>query len=109
MVVPEGRAPRPRSILPNADRLYDSATVAHATRWDLPLPSFRETLAYRDEVTERLIARLQAGDADPYFVSLAVRHEDMHAEAFHYTRQTLCVSRTGRATGPNGTQPRGRH
>ena len=81
------------SILPNADRLYDSATVAHATRWDLPLPSFRETLAYRDEVTERLIARLQAGDADPaafhYFVQLAVRHEDMHAEAFHYTRQTL--------------------
>ena len=77
------------SVLPNADRLYDSAAVAHATRWDLPLPSFRDTLAYRDEVTERLIARLQAGDADPYFVQLAVRHEDMHAEAFHYTRQTL--------------------
>ena len=77
------------SILSNADRLYDSAAVAHATRWDLPLPSFRETLAYRDEVTERLIARLKAGDADAYFVQLAVRHEDMHAEAFHYTRQTL--------------------
>ena len=26
---------------------------------------------------------------DPYFVELAVRHEEMHAEAFHYTRQTL--------------------
>jgi iron(II)-dependent oxidoreductase len=26
---------------------------------------------------------------DPYFVELAVRHELMHAEAFHYTRQTL--------------------
>jgi len=82
------REDRP-SILPNADRLYDSAAVAHATRWELPLPSFRDTLAYREEVTERLIARLQAGDADPYFVQLAVRHEDMHAEAFHYTRQTL--------------------
>ena len=32
------------SILSDADRLYDSAAVAHATRWDLPLPSFRETL-----------------------------------------------------------------
>ncbi|MGH8741590.1 MAG: selenoneine synthase SenA, partial [Burkholderiales bacterium] len=77
------------SILPNADRLYNSATVAHATRWDLPLPSFADTLAYRDEVTERLIARLERGDADPYFVHLAARHEEMHAEAFHYTRQTL--------------------
>jgi iron(II)-dependent oxidoreductase len=77
------------SILPNADRLYNSATVAHATRWDLPLPSFRETLAYRDEVSDRLIDRVKRGDADPYFVQLAVRHEDMHAEAFHYTRQTL--------------------
>ena len=77
------------SILSDADRLYDSAAVAHATRWDLPLPSFRETLAYRDEVTERLIARVEGGGADPYFVQLAVRHEEMHAEAFHYTRQTL--------------------
>jgi iron(II)-dependent oxidoreductase len=77
------------SILPNADRLYNSATVAHATRWDLALPSFAETLAYRDEVTERVIERLKRGDADPYFVQLAARHEDMHAEAFHYTRQTL--------------------
>ena len=77
------------SILPNADRLYNSATVAHATRWELALPSFRETLAYRDEVTERLMDRVNRGDADPYFVQLAVRHEDMHCEAFHYTRQTL--------------------
>jgi len=77
------------SILPNADRLYNSATVPHAARWDLPLPSFAETLAYREEVTERLTSRLKEGAADPYFVQLAVRHEEMHAEAFHYTRQTL--------------------
>lgn len=75
------------SILPNADRLYNSATVAHARRWDLPLPSFADTLAYRDEVLERLIRNI--GATDPYFVRLAARHEEMHAEAFHYTRQTL--------------------
>ena len=77
------------SILPNADALYNSATVAHDARWDLPLPSFSETLAYREAVLERVVENLQRGTADPYFVELAVRHEEMHAEAFHYTRQTL--------------------
>ena len=77
------------SILPNADRLYNSATVPHATRWDLPLPSFADTLAYREEVSARLLDWVEKGKADPYFVRLAVRHEEMHAEAFHYTRQTL--------------------
>ena len=73
------------SILPNADALYNSATVPHATRWSLPLPSFEETIAYRDQVLDRVISKLQ----NPYFGELAVRHELMHAEAFHYTRQTL--------------------
>jgi gamma-glutamyl hercynylcysteine S-oxide synthase len=73
------------SILPNADSLYNSATVPHDARWHLPLPSYGETLAYREAVLERLVA----SDADPYFIRLAARHEEMHAEAFHYTRQTL--------------------
>ena len=77
------------SILPNADSLYNSASVPHATRWNLPLPSFSETIAYREQVLDRVVRRLQEGNADAYFVRLAVRHEDMHAEAFHYTRQTL--------------------
>ncbi len=83
-----GSEQRP-SILPNADALYNSATVPHETRWDLPLPSFAETLAYREAVSERLRSKVAQGDADPYFVRLAVRHEEMHAEAFHYMRQTL--------------------
>src|SRR3954469_14534326 len=33
------------SILPNADALYNSATGAQDTRWDLALPSFDATLA----------------------------------------------------------------
>ena len=77
------------SILPNADALYNSATVPHATRWSLPLPSFADTIAYRDQVLERLINKVKEDRADAYFVELAVRHELMHAEAFHYTRQTL--------------------
>ena len=55
----QGSEARP-SILPNADALYNSATVPHDTRWSLPLPSFGETLAYREEVLERVIKRLKA-------------------------------------------------
>jgi len=82
---------RSASILPNADALYNSATVPHDARWELALPSFAETLAYRDEVLARLLERIQAScdEDDAYFVRLAARHEWMHAEAFHYTRQTL--------------------
>jgi iron(II)-dependent oxidoreductase len=95
------------SILPNADALYNSATVPHGTRWTLPLPSFRDTLAYRDEVLDRVARAADTGDAHPYFVELAVRHELMHAEAFHYTRQTLgypapAVEEQRRALSENG-------
>ena len=76
------------SILPNADALYNSATVPHDARWSLPLPSFDETLAFRDRVLERIVTQ----GAEAYFVGLAARHEWMHAEAFHYTRQTLGYS-----------------
>ena len=37
----ETRAAGVASILPNADVLYNSATVPHDTRWELPLPSFK--------------------------------------------------------------------
>jgi len=77
------------SILPEADRWYNSATVPHPARWRLPLPDFNATLAYRDAVLARVL-ELGGNDAEgAYFAGLAARHEDMHAEAFHYTRQTL--------------------
>jgi len=84
-------AARGESIVPEADRLYNSATVPHATRWTLPLPEFDATLRYCEEVRRRTEDRLAArcSSDDAYFARLAVRHEDMHAEAFHYTRQTL--------------------
>src|SRR5687767_10853265 len=34
------------SLRADADALYDSSAVPHDTRWDLPLPSRAETLAY---------------------------------------------------------------
>src|SRR5262245_2535205 len=79
------------SILPNADALYNSATVPHDSRWGLPLPSFPDTLAYREAVLSGILERLDKSpdEDDVYFGRLAARHEEMHAEAFHYTRHTL--------------------
>jgi iron(II)-dependent oxidoreductase len=80
------------SILKGADALYDSAQVAHDTRWHLPLPTLEQTRDYASDILERILLRLvREGDSPAlqYFVRLATLHEDMHAEAFHYTRQTL--------------------
>lgn len=81
-------------ILDGGDALYDSARVAHETRWDLPLPSKAETMRYMQRVLDqvvRLYDQEEKGIADDaaYFISLVLLHEDMHAEAITYTRQTL--------------------
>jgi iron(II)-dependent oxidoreductase len=83
---------RKKPIRGDGDALYDSAAVAHDTRWSLPLPSREETSAYMREVRDRVLDRLANRDPDPdeaYFIRLSVFHEDMHTEAFTYTRQTL--------------------
>jgi iron(II)-dependent oxidoreductase len=80
------------TIVPGGDALYDSARVAHHTRWNLPLPNLEATRSYQAEVTDRVMQRVEREPENPelmYFVQLAIFHEDMHAEAFHYTRQTL--------------------
>ncbi len=86
-------------LLPHGDSLYDSARVAHDTRWDIPLLSRVETLDYMQRVLDRVFEehRRQGPAAPPqvrgndelYFLYLALFHETMHAEAFTYTRQTL--------------------
>jgi gamma-glutamyl hercynylcysteine S-oxide synthase len=82
-----GRPP----LRPYADALYDSAAVAHSVRWDLPLPSRQETLRYMAEVEKQVLEQvaLRPRPDAAYFTLLSVFHEDMHTEAFTYTRQTL--------------------
>ncbi|HUK03510.1 MAG TPA: selenoneine synthase SenA [Burkholderiales bacterium] len=80
------------SIMKGADQLYDSAKVHHGTRWDLPLPDLRTTRTYLASVLELVqerMAREPENEDLAYYVRLATFHEDMHAEAFAYTRQTL--------------------
>ena len=81
----------PSTILDRGDELYDSMRVAHDTRWDLPLLSTEETLSYMQKVLDETLHKLRAEGPTPevdYFVRLATFHEDMHGEAFTYTRQT---------------------
>jgi iron(II)-dependent oxidoreductase len=82
----------------DGDSMYDSARVAHDTRWDLPLPSKEKTLDYMREILNRALdlrndagARQVADDGYDlsYFLHLVLFHECMHAEAITYTRQTL--------------------
>ena len=80
------------SILDNADGLYNSATVPHAARWTLPLPKPDATLTYLQQVLDRVLERIDGEGATEhlnYFAQLAAFHEEMHCEAFTYTRQTL--------------------
>lgn len=72
------------------DALYDSSAVPHDTRWDLELPRRAETLDYLERVRDAVLAEL-AADPPPevvYHALYAIYHEDMHGEAFIYTRQT---------------------
>ena len=103
------RADASASLRADADALYDSAAVAHHTRWDLPLPDRSATLEYLSCVLARSLDRiprpggLQPSQAEPanpaaeraarpYFHRLALFHEDMHGEALTYTRQTLAYA-----------------
>jgi iron(II)-dependent oxidoreductase len=79
----------------DADDLYDSAEVPHDTRWDLLLPTRIATLDYMKQVQERILDVIERGPTteEMYFILLSVLHEDMHGEAFLYTRQTHGYSR----------------
>lgn len=83
---------RRKPLWTDADALWDSIAIAHDRRWDLPLPTREQTMQYlcdvRDDVIEQL-ERKEPSEELVYFVKYTVFHEDMHTEAFTYTRQTL--------------------
>jgi ergothioneine biosynthesis protein EgtB len=86
-------SPRPPSLLPGADALYNSSLVAHATRWSLPLPDARGTLDYLAAVRERTLALVDSvAESELYFIQLAILHEDMHLEAWTYMAQNLGIA-----------------
>ncbi|HEY8693465.1 MAG TPA: selenoneine synthase SenA [Chloroflexota bacterium] len=76
----------------DVDELYDSAAIAHDSRWELLLPPRQQTQELMRTILERVLERLGPGplsDDEVYFHLLPLFHEDMHDEALSYTRQTL--------------------
>jgi len=94
---------RQASALRDADMWYDSAKVAHDSRWELPLPSRSATIDYLERTRDcvlNCIARARFDSTDEYFILLSVFHEDMHDEAFTITRQTLGYPAPSFSAGP---------
>jgi len=96
-----------------ADELYDSITVTHDTRWDLPLLSTNETLTYMRNVLDKLCEHLEqnnedsmASKQDSFMFQFGVFHEDMHTEAFTWARQTLAYPTPEFAIAKNMTAER---
>ena len=83
-----GRAP----LLTNGDAIYDSIAIHHDQRWNLPLLSMQETLDYTENVLDDCLSLLPDGTADQaqsYLYQFSTYHEDMHTEAYTWSRQTL--------------------
>jgi len=79
-------------LIDDIDELFDSIHIPHDSRWDLKLPTLDDTIKYMQDVKDRVVAHLSNDEHDArrdYLVQYAIFHEDMHCEAFTYTRQTL--------------------
>ncbi len=97
-----------KPIFEGGDTLYNSAEVAHDTRWELRLPSREKTLDYMRLVLNRVIETMSSKDSseeEAYFYLLATFHESMHDEAFTYTRQTLGYPPPRLNTAPGEKSP----
>ena len=79
------------SRLAGTDALYNSSTVAHDTRWDLPLLEPAAAGDYAEQVFTAVAGRLRSAFDNElaYFAELCVYHELMHIEAWWMAFQNL--------------------
>jgi gamma-glutamyl hercynylcysteine S-oxide synthase len=76
----------------HGDDWYNSSTVAHAARWQLPLLDARKSKRYlQGTLSQTLDCLSRAGESDEalYFYRLVLLHEAMHVEAAVYMAQDL--------------------
>jgi len=83
-------AAREASFIGDADTMLNSALIPHAQRWDLPQLGWPVVHGYMQRVLDATIERIERSAVlDSYFPLLALYHEDMHAEAYRMSLQTL--------------------
>jgi ergothioneine biosynthesis protein EgtB len=82
------------SLLAGADALYDSSSVPHDTRWDLPLLEPAAVDGYAERVAAGIATRLRSGFSEElaYFAELCLYHELMHIEAWWMAFQYLAYA-----------------
>jgi iron(II)-dependent oxidoreductase len=93
-------------LMTNVDERFDSADVAHPTRWELPYPDPQATRDYVRGVAKDLIGALednQGIDSTHHYVAYILGHHDAHCEALTYTRQTLDWGDRGEPWMPGDT------
>ena len=86
--------PRKASLLSEADAWFDSAKVAHSTRWELKRLTSPMCIQYAKESLAQTLALLHnETDHSPslYFYWLVLQHEAMHLEASAYMAQSLSI------------------
>ena len=84
--------PRKTSLLSEADAWFDSAKVAHSTRWELKYLTSQQCIQYAQESLAQTLEHLhKETDQTPalYFYWLVLQHEAMHLEASAYMAQSL--------------------
>ncbi len=81
-----------KSLMRRVDERFDSADVAHTTRWELQYPDPQATRDYVRRVADGLVDVLGNNhgiDSTDHYVAYVLAHHDAHCEALTYTRQTL--------------------
>ena len=94
---PNLRASMRPSLLPEADALFDSATIPHGDRWQLEQLGRSGIEHYLSKTFKEAIAILQLDatrETALYFHRLSIAHTWMHLEALEMTAQTLGFERT---------------
>ena len=83
------------SLIPNADKIYDSIHIPHEARWELPLLPRKNIYQYLQDIRDKVLEILdknKCSQEDIFHIVYSIFHEDMHTEAFTNTRQILGLS-----------------
>jgi ergothioneine biosynthesis protein EgtB len=97
------------SLLSGADALYDSSTVAHDSRWDLPLLQPAALDDYASQVTAAVTDRMHKSFNPElaYFAELSLYHELMHIEAWWMAFQNLGLTPPAQPVAHDGLTAQG--